>query len=216
MDDAVFFATWIWPLLAAILGGIISGIIVVAAVKYLQSPNLVVSLADDRYDEPAEQHYVHLHVWNRKTLFRRFVGGGTAVDCRCTLTLQDGRSFATKWATREPFRTQVTFDVTGKPKLIPVLDQERIEAAKFEVLRPGDRKLVDVAVRLRGDSSCYIHQPENFQDPNYRPAANEVRSGGHDVTAVLTYNGDTTNPFRFRIVNREGDTPGLLKLEDCA
>ena len=217
MDDgAAFFAIWIWPLAAAILGGIISGIIVVIAIKYLQTPNLVVSLANDRYDEPAEQHYVHLRVWNRKTRFRRFVGGGTAVNCRCTLTLRDGRSFVTKWATREPFETKVAFDATGKPTLIRISDQAHIERAKLEDLRPGEEKLVDVAVRLRGDSSCYIHQPENFLDPNYRPRANEVRLGEHDVTAVLTYNGGTTNPFRFTISNREGDTPGLLRLEDSA
>jgi hypothetical protein len=81
------------------------------------------------------------------------------------------------------------------------------------VLRPGEQKLVDVAVRLKGDSSGYIHQPENFYDPNYRPTANEVRIGVHQVTAILDYDGGSTVPFHFSIINEEGDNPGLLRLE---
>jgi len=211
-DYTTFFATWIWPLLTAIIGGIISGIIAIFAVNLLQKPKLIVSLAEDRYDGRALAHYVHLSILNRKSLCHRLLGGGTAVNCKCTLTL-DRRSFITKWAAREPWGTQILPDPSGRIIPVHILDQQHIDQAKFELLRPGEQKLVDVAVRLKGDSSCYIHQPENFSDPNYRPMTNEVQTGIHQVTAILEYDGGSADPFHFRIINEKGDSPGLLRLE---
>jgi hypothetical protein len=213
-DYVAFFANWIWPLLAAIIGGIISGIIIVIAVKIMQSPNLRISLVDDGYDGQADAKYVHLRVENVKTFWHDLVGGGTAVNCKCRVTLEDGKSFVTKWAAREPWGTQVTLDTSGKLVHVGVLDQQHMDQAKLEVLRPGEQKLIDIAVRLKGDSSCYVHAPENFSDPNYRPLANEVRPGTYRATAVFECDGYGTKPYRFRIVNGEGHYPDLLSLED--
>lgn len=212
-DYAGFFATWIWPLLMAIVGGIISGIIVVITVNHLQRPSLVVSIADNKYDGQAPAHYVHLQVENIKTTWHGLVGGTAAVKCKCTLTLEDGRRFVTKWASREPWGTEIAIDPSGKVVLpVRVLDQKHIDQAKLEVLDVGEQKRVDVAVRLNGDSSCYIHTPENFLDPNYRPKTHEVLPGIHRVTAVIEHDGDRGHIFQFTIVNEAGDRPGLLAL----
>lgn len=166
-DYAALFAMWIWPVLAGFLSAVVGGYFVVVSVNRWQRPTLVISLRENRYDGQAPAHYVHLTVLNKDTFLRRWIGGGTAVNCKCALTV-NGRSLLTKWADREPWRTQVVFDASGRPTAaLRVPDQEHIDQAKLNVIRPGETKHADVAVRAKGDSNCYIHTPENFLEQDY-------------------------------------------------
>lgn len=180
-----------------------------------QKPTLVISLADNRYDGQAPVHYVHLRVLNKDTFWRRWIGGGTAVNCKCTLTV-NGLSFVTKWADREPWRTQVVFDAFGRPTVaLRVPDQEHIDQAKLDVIRPGETKHADVAVRARGDSYCYIHTPENFFEKEYPrgPETTRLPPGEFDASAFIECDGYRTENFDFAIVNGEGTDAGLLRLQ---
>jgi len=104
--------------------------------------------------------------------------------------------------------------VSGMRRRGGVVHQERRDQEKLEIIGPGVQKVVDVAVRLQGDSSCYIHTPENFIHERYRPPANEVGVGTHRATVVIESDDYRTEPFRFRIVNEGGTDPGLLSLEN--
>lgn len=214
-DYSTLITAWIWPLLAAVIGGVISGFIVFALIRHLQRPNLVASIRKDEYDGKAQAHYVHLCVQNRKTIWHRLLGGEAAVNCRCVLSVEGVGSFVPKWASREPWGTKTVLDHEGNPKQVAVIDPEHLEQAKLEVIKPGEEpKVVDVAVRMRGDSSCYIHTPENFKHPTYRPPDKELKPGTYRATAVFEYNGYATGGFHFRIANGAGDQPGLLSLEE--
>ena len=139
----------------------------------LQKPNLVVSINDDKYDERYQTYYVHLKVKNAS---RGYLGGGAAINCRCKLTLQ-GRNYITKWATRpNPLRREILPGAVVNP-VVNVPDPLYLDQAKYEYLRPSDEKLLDVAVRFRGSSDCYIHEPENFEDLNYKPEKNRLGVG---------------------------------------
>lgn len=205
-DYMSFVEVWIWPLLSAIIGSLVT---VVVLYKF-QQPKLVVTPARDKYDSKSEAHYVHLIV---KNVANGFLGGGTAVNCRGRITLEDGRPFITKWATRaNPVRVEVV-GVGAEPRIVRIVEPVYLEQAKYEYLRPIDEKSLDVAVRFRGESSCYIHEPENFLDQNYRPEKNRLPTGIHPFTVVLEYDGGRSREFRFKVVNKEGDSPGLLSLE---
>ena len=78
LDYGAFFATWIWPVLAGVLGAVVGGYFVVISVNHWQKPILIISLAENRYDGQAPLHYVHLLVQNKNTFWRRWIGGGTA------------------------------------------------------------------------------------------------------------------------------------------
>jgi len=206
LDYMSFFTVWIWPLLS----GIITSLVTVALLYKFQQPKLAITIADDKYDPKSDAHYVHLKV---KNVSKPFLGGGTAVNCRGKISLQDGRSFITKWAMRPSPETIQVVNVEGELKVIRTVAPVYLEQAKYEYLRPGDEKSLDVAVRFKGESSCYIHEPENFLDQNYRPKKNKLLAGTHPFTVVLEYDGGRSHEFRFKIVNKEGDSPGLLSLE---
>ncbi len=205
-DYVSFIAVWIWP----IISGILTSFLVVGLLYKIQQPSLIVTLGNDKYDERFEAHFVHLKVTNAS---KAFLGGGTAVNCRGKITLEDDHSFITKWATRaNPVRTEIV-SVGSELKLISAVEPAYIDQAKYEYLRPGDERSLDVAVRFRGESNCYIHEPENFTDPNYRPKRNQLPPGVYPFTVVFEYDGGRSKEFRFRIVNREGSSPSMLSLE---
>ncbi len=56
IDYLSLIAVCIWP----ILSGILVSFLVVVLLYRLQQPNLVVSPAEDKYDEKSDTHYVHL------------------------------------------------------------------------------------------------------------------------------------------------------------
>lgn len=166
------------------------------SVNRWQKPTLVISLADNRYDGQAPAHYVHLRVLNKDTFWRRWIGGGTAVNCKCTLT--------------------VIFDALGRlTAAVRVPDQEHIDQAKLNVIRPGETKYADVAIRARGDSYCYIHTPENFLEKEYPkgPETARLPPGAFDASAFIECDGYRTENFDFAIVNGEGTDAGLLRLQ---
>jgi hypothetical protein len=206
VDYLSFMAKWAWP----IISGIAISFLVVVLLYKLQRPKLAVFLAEDRYDGLSDAYYVHLKVKNTS---RPVLGGGTAMNCRARITLEDGRFFFTKWATRaNPIRTELV-GVGSELKVARIVEPVYIDQARYEYIPPGDEKLVDVAVRFKGESDCYIHEPENFTDPNYRPQRNRLAPGVHPFAVVLEYDGGRSEGFRFRIMNREGDNPSLLSLE---
>lgn len=206
LDYVSFVAVWVWPLLSAILGAFLT----VYLLYKLQKPKLVVTVAADKYDEQFDRHYVHLKVRNAA---KGFLGGGTAANCRGKITLADGRSFITKWATKaNPLRTEI-LSQEGKVVAINIVEPAYIDQAKHEYLRPGDEKSLDVAVRFKNDTSCYIHTPENFQDVNQKPEGNRLGTGVHTFSVVFEFDGGKSKDFHFRIVNNAGDSPGLMGLE---
>lgn len=214
-DYGTIFAVWVWPVLAGILGAVVGGYFVVISINRWQRPTLVISLADNRYDGQAPAHYVHLEVHNKKNRLHSWIGGGTAVNCKCTITV-NGRSFVTKWASREPWGTRVAFSTPSGIRVAGVPDQQHIDQAKLEVINPDETKRVDVAVRSKGDADCYIHTPENFlQLESYPkgPEANRLPSGEHAATALIECDGYRAPIFNFAIVNGEGTDAGLLRLE---
>ncbi len=192
------------------MSGVVSSVVVVFLLYKLQQPKFRVSVSDDKYDSKFESHYVHLRV---KNVSKPFMGGGTAVNCRGRISIRDHGTFITKWATRaNPVRTEIISDPTG-PKAVYVAEPAYLEQAKNEYIRPGEEKVLDVAVRFKGDSACYIHEPENFTVPGYKPEKAKLAVGDYPFDCVLEYDGGKSPKFRFKIVNEEGDSPGLLRLE---
>ncbi len=49
-------------------------------------------------------------------------------------------------------------------KIIHISEPALIDEAKYEHLLPDDEKILDVAVRFKGDNDRYVHEPENFAD----------------------------------------------------
>lgn len=79
--------------------------------------------------------------------------------------------------------------------------------------RPGETKRVDVAVRLKGDNSSYIHTPENFEDKFYRLKACELTPCVYAVKTYLECDGGRTDEYLFIIVTEAGTYPDLVRLE---
>src|SRR5208282_4345479 len=149
---------WIWP----IVSGKPTSIIAVFLVYSLQKPNLNATTSNDPHTEGALYHFVHLQI---KNILEPFLGGGTATRCRGKIALQDRRSFVTKWADRaEPIRFEVVKEGENWNRIL-LPEPSLLDQAKYEYLRPGDVRGLDVAVRYKGDSSCFIHEPENFMIP---------------------------------------------------
>jgi hypothetical protein len=209
------FALYIWPILAGVLGAVVGGYFVVISINRWQKPQLIISLADNRYDGQAPAHYVHLEVHNKKTRRHKWIGGGTALNCKCTITV-NGRQFVTKWASREPWGTRVAFNTPSGIRVAGVPDQQHIDQAKLEIINPGEMKRVDVAVRSKGDSNCYIHTPENFLELETYPKgpeANRLPPGEFAATAVIECDAFRAPNFNFTIMNGEGPDAGLLRLQ---
>jgi hypothetical protein len=202
-----WLSAWAWPLISAVLGAFVT----VIFVNRLQKPKLVATIAEDKYDDKSNAHYVHLKVRN---ISKPWLGGGTAVNCRGKIRLTDGRSFVTKWATRpNPIRTEIV-PHEGTLKLVNIVEPAYVDQAKYEYLRPGDEKSLDVAVRFKGNPSCYIHTPENFQAQDYfKPEGKELGIGEYPFSVVFEFDGGKSDEFRFKIVNEAGDSAGFLSLK---
>jgi len=207
LDFLTLFALWVWPLISAIVGALFT----VFLVYQLQRPRLQIAIKGDIYDGKANAHFVHLKV---KNIAKGFLGGGTAANCRGKITLEDGRSFITKWETRaNPIRTEIV-PHEGMLELVNLVEPAYIDQAKHEYLKPGDERSLDVAVRFKGDSSCYIHTPENFQAQNYfKPEGKEVGTGVHPFSVIFEFDGGKSDESHFKIVNEAGDSPSLLCLK---
>jgi len=200
-------------LVLPVLLGIVSSLITLYLTYKLQQPKWEISLANDRYDPKFDRHYVHLKV---KNVSRLFLGGGVAMNCRGIITLQDGRTFVTKWANRAgPVRIELVGDVANV-RAFYVVEPAYLDQAKNEYIFPGEEKQLDVAVRFKGESCCYIHEPENFLDPDYRPQKNRLPPGEYPFTVVLQYSGDRSPRFFFKIVNKDGNSPDLMFLEQMS
>jgi len=98
-------------------------------------------------------------------------------------------------------------------KIIHISEPALIDEAKYEHLLPDDEKILDVAVRFKGDHDRYVHEPENFADRQYKPVRNKLPPGVYPFTIVFKYYGGRSNEFKFKIVNKERDSPDFLSLE---
>ena len=63
------------------------------------------------------------------------------------------------------------------------------------------------AVRFKEDPSCYIHEPENYTVPGYKPERAKVGIGTFNFKCVLENDGGKSKEFHFKIVNLEDESP---------
>src|SRR4029077_15515263 len=62
-----------------LVAGVPSGFLFSFLTYYWQTPSLVVSVAESKYDGVSDGYWVHLKVRNEAW---GFLGGGTAIDCK--------------------------------------------------------------------------------------------------------------------------------------
>jgi hypothetical protein len=177
-----------------IAAGIPSSLLVIAGLYYFQRARFSIKPFQDSYNPDQGALWVHLHVTNNSW---GLMGGGAATNCGGEIRLRDGTTFFPKWEGRpNPFRVHlspvtISHPATGTPVIAwtsaQSIDQLMIDQAKNETIRPGDSRKIDIAVRYADEpDTCYIHEPENFNHPRWRPDRTRL-------TAEIT-------PFDFRLV----------------
>jgi hypothetical protein len=171
-----------------VVSGVGAGFLVALVTFRLQTPSLECEDARSEYDGKADAHWVHLRVRNTSS---GFLGGGTARDCRATLTFAEGnRTFQPKWQTRpNPDRWYPQMTPTGLAA-IPFADAHLYDQAKSEELPPGGPwKTLDVAFKIKGDLNAYVSVPENFVGTGLARVPERAFGEGRHAFSVQLHNG---------------------------
>ncbi len=193
--------------------GALSGFLITLGVYFLQQPSFSIRVAEDKYN-PKSGPWFFLHVLVKNNA-RGFLGGGVATDCRGQLTVKN-QSFTPKWASRpEPLSWHLVPTGPGTVTAVPWLDWSKMEESKVEVLGPGDERSLDTVVKVDGDERAYVHEPENYRDPQHKGDPNSegaLPPGTHTLTLVLKYRGGSSKSFKIRVNNQDSKSPESVSI----
>ena len=187
-----------------------TGVLLLFVVYFAQLPKFQIELADDGFDPKFEQHYFHLKVTNTSW---GFLGGGFASECQGSLEIA-GKTYTPKWSTRPEPLIATGFEKKGElwfPVGIP--QSWLIELGKTQDIAPGQAAFIDVAMKQRGDTNCYIHEVENYFHSDHKH--NPLPPNRYLFTITISCRGRPSGSRRFILNNGEGNDPASLSIE-CA
>lgn len=193
--------------------GGLSGFLVTLGTYLLQQPSFSVRVAEDKYDRNSGPwFFLHVLVKNES---RGFLGGGVAIDCRGQLTVKS-QTFTPKWASRpEPLSWHLVQTSAGTVTPVPWLDWSKMEESKVEVLGYGDERSLDIVVKVDGDEKAYVHEPENYRDPQHKGDPNSegaLPPGVHTLNLVLKHRGGKSRVFKIRVNNQDSKFPETVSI----
>jgi hypothetical protein len=191
-----------------ILGGIIGGFLLALILYLSQTPSFVVTVAKDEFNPKlGGMYFLHVVIKNQA---RGFLGGGTATDCEGIIQIESA-TFTPKWATRpEPLSWHLIPIQGNQLQAVPWIDWALMDECKFETLGPQEEKTLDIAVKVEGDESVYIHEPKNYEDTKHK--RNPYPPGTHHLLLTLKYRGGQSTPFKLRLDNDKSLTPDSVRL----
>jgi len=205
-------------LLGLVIGaiiGILGSIGTAFFVEYMRRPRLRLSIEkpelDNRYtlQQPAQlARFLRVYLENKP--LPRWVGwmvGAPALQCRATITfhhLNDGQKVFDKTMTGR-------WSGSPEPVALPVVGPQGqqfqlIDFSRFNIesridVYPGERELLDIAVRFDNDDECYGWNNEAyFCQPMWRNPAWKLDKGRYLVKVIITSSGQKCIDF-FRISN---------------
>lgn len=186
---------------------ILTGALTMFVTYFAQIPRFRVLSAGDTFEKKYRDYYLHLKVKNTSW---GFLGGGSASNCRGTITIA-GRDYAMKWANEpEPLITTGTTQV-GELSYPSGLPQSWLIAlAEVTEIPAGECAVIDVAMKSTGDSNCYIHEAKNYWARDHK--ANPLPEGRYPFILTLTCRGRPPSRFRFLLVNGMGTDPESLDI----
>jgi hypothetical protein len=207
------------PVLAfglGLLAAIATGLLVPLLVFELQSPSFVVWPAEDKWDGVSRWKFIHVVVRNTAG---SFMGGGAAGSLRGEIRV-DGqeKAYTPKWVARsEPIDIQYLPPLpTGQPTpagyvVLTRIDPGLIEEAKILTVNPQEEHILDIAVKVKDDPRCFIHEPENYSDLDHK--RNPFDVGDHRISLTLKWGSNSDGPFEFILANGPGTNPDSLSLK---
>ena len=118
-----------------------------------------------------------------------------------------------KWADRpEPLITTGWTQVGGLSYPTGHPQSWLIDLAEVAEIFPGEFSVLDVAMKSRGDSNCYIHEAKNYWVPNHK--ANPLPEGTYRFTLTISCRGRASCKFVFQLVNGSGTDPSSMRVLD--
>ena len=206
IEIVTFIQDWIWPIVASI--------VTVVSIYLFQKPRIALHISDDDKTNVAfGGKFVHLVVENKS---KGILGGVSANHCKGIIKVHSGngqeKEFITKWASqRDPISMQYLPISNGQMGGITTVDLIGIEECKYENFFPGERKKLDVAMKMDNDTSCYIHEPENFLPiyPNRKNPKNGYGPGKFFCEATIACSNTKSNKLKFYLLNDGQNMDGL-------
>jgi hypothetical protein len=211
---ALSIALWHWlqtqfaPFLLGLVAGLLASFLWLIIQYELLRPTFRVTPAGDEPKPVENARWVHVEVVN---VARGLLGGGGAPNCIGLVTLADGRSFSTKWADRpNPFQTHVvvsagTLGAVQRPDILLVE-----QARQLTIPSRRGHGTLDIASKFDGDARCFIHSPENYFTPGFKPDEAALPPGDHPIEVRLKWDGGSAGPWRF--VLRNGKSPQAVDI----
>jgi hypothetical protein len=217
--------------LGAVLGGIIT-ILVTILVEYLRSPSLSLSLGE----EPQDAHFpeghparimrsVNVRLNNKAFWGPRWLTRAPALQCRATVTFHHldgqnifGRAMEGRWSSSvQPGPLEGEGQITrpdGEPDHIKmrIIDPMRLTLKSRIDVYPGEREILDIAVRLDDDERCYGWNNETyFGNTPWRNPKWQLERGRYLVRVTVVSSGQTC-VGTFRLINDVARTDFRLEL----
>jgi hypothetical protein len=186
---------------------VLTGALLLFVTYFAQIPRFEIVSGDDKYNPEFDDYYLHLKVKNTSW---GFLGGAIAANCRATITV-GGKDYAMKWA-NEPEPMIVTGSKQVGQYMVPtgIPQSWLIALAEVTEVPAGEFAVVDVAMRSKGRSTCYIHEAKNYWAPDHK--RNPLEVGDYPFTLTITCRGRPPSKFEFVLNNDEGASPDLLKV----
>jgi hypothetical protein len=197
-----------------IIAGAVIAILIAIGIEYLRRPNLSLSIEERPLDSnwlpgaPARQgRNLRLYLKNKPLpVWARWMLRSPALQCRGTITFHHldgqnvfGRGMAGRWAgSPQPIPLEA---ITEDNKKFQIFDPMRLTLESRIDVYPGERELLDVAVRLDNDSECYGWNNEAYlQREFWRTPAWKLPPGRYLVKVVIASSGQTCSGI-FRLIN---------------
>lgn len=193
--------------------GAIIAVLTSICVEYLRRPNLKLSIenppCETKYENrPAKNmRVVRLHLFNQPLPnWIRWMLRGPALQCRGTVTFHHldgqnvfGRTMAIRWSgSPEPVPLQA---ITADGGRLQIFDPLRLTTESRIDVYPGERELLDVAVRLDEDEDCYGWNNETyFCATPWRNANWKLSRGRYLVKVTISSSGQKCVGV-FRLLN---------------
>ncbi len=192
-------------LVAAVDTGVLGSIIIFL----LQVPTFRVWTAGDKWDGKSDYKFIHVWVKNTST---GFLGGGVAADCRGAISVNGGsQGYKPKWVDKTEPIDQRFAAVPGGVAIQEFIDPGMMEEAERMTINPGESRLLDIAVKVRDDELCYIHEADNYRFPSHKK--NPYPVADHRVSLTMKWGSRKDGPFEFILKNGKGTSPDSLSLE---
>jgi hypothetical protein len=190
-----------------ILGGVIT-ILTTMVVEHLRRPVLSLAIEEPPLDLPSPDgkgQRRNLRLILRNKSLAKFLQRSAALQCRGEITFHnlDGQSFfkspmSVRWVSSpEPIANQI-IDLQGNVQF-SILDFTRGSSESRIDVYPGEKELLDVAIRFDGEPDSYGWNNESYLY-NWRNPNRKLPPGRYLVKVVITSSGQKF-VGKFRLIN---------------